>query len=280
MQNILNSKPASVKQIHAHVFCTTDSATGSPSTNDIISTGAPQQARTLTFAQRETIYHESRGHDGCYKALALYQAFFELCPMEQLISIQIKKEAPVLVSPHLRQILEFKVKDPKTLMLATGMKGQDGPHTILTGFAQESLHSVVGFPGPGSNNADYFVDMSRMQFGEAGRGTFDELYFLGSSDAWVDSMDKVCGGLEHHNTVTHVASNEHTELMDACAARVWERWQNRENEGWCDYCGVGASARSLQNCGGCKEAKVQYCCKEHQVSAWKLHKYTCEKVKK
>jgi hypothetical protein len=31
----------------------------------------------------------------------------------------------------------------------------------------------------------------------------------------------------------------HEARLTACAKKAWERWQNRETEGWCDYCGTG-----------------------------------------
>lgn len=164
-----------------HAFCSESDDSGTPSTNDILSRSAFPQAKTLSFAQREYIYQESRGHDGCYKAIALYQAFFDLCPANQQLSIQIKKEDPALVSPFLRQIMEFKLQGPKLTVIATGMKGIDGAKTVITGLEQESLHSVLGFSDSGSSNVDYVVDMTRMQFGNAGRGSFGELYFLGTT---------------------------------------------------------------------------------------------------
>ncbi|KAH8784392.1 hypothetical protein BGZ57DRAFT_974008 [Hyaloscypha finlandica] len=251
-QTILPRKPASVKQVHLHAFrIESDQVTGTPSTNDIIDRNAPLDVQALPFAQRELIYHESRGHDGCYKAIELYQHFFELCP-------------PV----------------------STGMKvggstsGKGG--TIVTGLDQESLHSALGFAAPGMGNVDFVVDMTRMQWGEAGRGSLGELYYLGSVAGYYRAMENVCDDIEEVGYgATHVAPSIHTDAMKSCASRVWERWENRDTEGWCDYCGgPDSSERRLLNCSACKETKVRYCCKEHQKAGWKLHKFTCEKKKK
>ena len=284
-RRILDGKPKSVTQVHLHTFLIeSKEVTGTPSTNDLISSKASSQVQALPFSQRELIYHESRGHDGCYKAIELYQEFFELCPPGQKLSIQIKNEEPVLVSPFTRNILEFTMKGPKLLTISTGMKMSDSEDgvigTIITGVDQESLHSALGFAGPGSANVDFVVDMTRMQWGEAGRGRFGELYYLGSVDGYYGIMKNVCEGIEEAGLgATHVAPSIHTKSMAACAKRVWERWENRDNEGWCDYCGVGASERPLSSCSGFKQTKVRYCCKEHQASGWKLHKFTCEKRK-
>ena len=123
--------------------------------------------------------------------------------------------------------------------------------------------------------------MTRMQWGEAGRGPFGELYYLGSTAGYYDVMGNVCDDIEELGKgATHVAPSEHTKALEACVRRVWERWENRDKEGWCDYCGVGSFERRLLDCSACKETKVRYCCKEHQKAAWKLHKFTCEKNKK
>ena len=108
-QTVAN-KPPSVKQVHLHAFLIdSNDVTGTPSTDDAISPEAFPEVQTLSFAKRELIYHESRGHDGCYKAIELYQQFFDLCPQGQKLSIQIKNEAPVLVFPFTRRILEFNM---------------------------------------------------------------------------------------------------------------------------------------------------------------------------
>ena len=254
-QWILASKPASVQQVHFHAFrIESDQVTGTPSINDIIDRDAPLEVQALPFAQRELIYHESRGHDGCYKAIALYQHFFDLCPPGQTLSIQIKNETPVLVSPFSRNILEIKMKGPKLLTVSTGMKAKGNPGekggTIVTGRDQESLHSALGFAAPGSGHVDFVVDMTRMQWGQAGRGSLGELYYLGSVAGYYRAMKNVCDDIEDvGNGATHVGPSMHTEAMEACARRVWERWENRDKEGWCDYCGgPDSSERRLLNC--------------------------------
>ena len=47
---------------------------------------------SLGFAQRELVYYETRSHDGCYKAVGLFELFFGLCPKGQTVSIQITNE--------------------------------------------------------------------------------------------------------------------------------------------------------------------------------------------
>lgn len=60
-----------------------------PSTTTLVHPCASPEVHTLSAAQLELILYETRGHNGCFKALALYQKFFELCPPGQKVSIQI-----------------------------------------------------------------------------------------------------------------------------------------------------------------------------------------------
>jgi hypothetical protein len=123
------------------------------------------------------------------------------------------------------------------------------------------------------------VDMARMQYGATGRGTYGESYFLGTLSGFVGSMQQnICTQLVPKYEVERISLgiNEENEVrIRECANRAWKRWQNRKTEGWCDYCGKGGP--DLMQCGACKKTKVRYCCREHQVAGWKLHKHTCEK---
>ena len=61
--------------------------------------------KNLTHAQLELIYHETHGHGGCFKAIGMYEFFFDLFPDGQNISIQIADE--VFKTFLLFQILEI-----------------------------------------------------------------------------------------------------------------------------------------------------------------------------
>lgn len=120
--------------------------------------------------------------------------------------------------------------------------------------------------------------MSRMQYGLAGKGVREEYYFLGSMEEWSASMKAVCGSVLVKGTlpgVLHATGSENERFLRGCAERAWKRWCARGREGWCEFCGRGGE---LEACGGCKEAKVRYCCKEHQKAGWKVHKFTCERA--
>lgn len=70
---------------------------GPPSAICSIHPDAPPEVKALTFAQRELIYHQTRGHDSCYKAMGIFEFFFQLCTPGQKLKIQLRDE--VCLSP-------------------------------------------------------------------------------------------------------------------------------------------------------------------------------------
>ncbi|KAI9643010.1 hypothetical protein NHQ30_008744 [Ciborinia camelliae] len=285
-QEIIKSRPATIEKINVHGFLhNASSRDPAPQTSLMPTTCTihPQcspSIRKLSPSQLEDIFYESRSHDGCYKALTLYQEFFNLCPPDQQLEIQVKNEEPVLVTPFPRLILEFQTIGPKLLSCAS-LKLKNGGATYITGGEKQGVHSILGFPTPGTDmsraflHSFYVVDMTCMQWGE--RGIFGEPYFLGKGEEWQDMMANVCHDMEELGIgASWISKHPDTELMRQCATRVWERWANRENAAWCDYCGVGGR---LSACSQCKTRKVWYCGVEHQKKAWKLHKFTCERKK-
>ncbi|KAK2630003.1 hypothetical protein QTJ16_000823 [Diplocarpon rosae] len=46
----------------------------------------------LSWVEKELIFQETRNHDGCYKAIGLFQYFFDWCPAEQKVLIQVPDE--------------------------------------------------------------------------------------------------------------------------------------------------------------------------------------------
>lgn len=199
----------------------------------------------LSDDQRETIYHETRAMDGCYKAICLFQKFFDLVPANQKLLIQIKDEAPVLVSTGSRRVMELNVHGPKLLTILE-VKGTDT--AVVTGSKHDSPHVVLGFLKPGGTKVEFVVDMTRMQFGEAGRGLFGETYWMGSFDDLWDAAENVCDKMILKDTYGLVGDSGQDELLKECAERVWEKWEHRDVEGWCDYCGGKWSSRTPLYC--------------------------------
>ena len=182
---------------------------------------------------------------------------------------------------RLERVFALGIQGPKYRIIATGLAGGIG---ASTGSWDNEKHSVLGFSHP-FNPKDYFiVDMTRMQYGKAARGLCGENYFLGSLDEFTSSMKKICEGVRDLSggKPTRFARSDNVVLeawVDECAEKVWKRWNERGERGWCEHCGKPDSDGSMKNCGACKRNRVKYCCKEHQVAGWKLHKHTCEKNK-
>ncbi|PVH81860.1 hypothetical protein DL98DRAFT_587176 [Cadophora sp. DSE1049] len=160
-----------------------------------------------------------------YTAIGRYQYFWDLCPPDQMVSVHIKNKKPVLVSPATRQIIEFGIMGPNpwTIILKDSV-----PRTLVNGNEDGEHHSILGFPYPGSNIANVVVDMSRMQNGEVGRGTYEEFYFMGTYDDFCDSTEKnICTRLENRSNATHMNPSQDSveeARLKACAERVWRRW--------------------------------------------------------
>lgn len=152
-----------------------------------------------------------------------------------------------------------------------------GKGTIATGYEElgnPEKHCVLAFPRPGQPNQHFVVDMSRMQYGEAGRGDYGENYFLGTLERWTESMTNICEAVKGKRLIkvaTEGCGSE--ERFETCVKNVWETWDNREMQGWCDYCGKPDKEGLMAHCVNC--GKVQYCCNEHLKAARKLHKHMC-----
>jgi hypothetical protein len=116
-----------------------------------------------------------------------------------------------------------------------------------------------------------------MQFGEEGRGVGGEQFLLGSMDEWWDMMELVAIGCEPaekagpDGTSTRVGPGKDDDVQREAAKRIKERWDKRETEPWCAYCGA---PKPPSKCGSCK--KVWYCSKEHSSWGWKAHKKWCK----
>ncbi|TVY28619.1 hypothetical protein LHYA1_G002356 [Lachnellula hyalina] len=210
------------------------------------------------------------------------EVFFELCPPDQRLSVQMTSERPILIDMSPRSVIKFSINGPFLHVVTSTPKvtgGAGDSHIMTTGSKDSEDHGVLAFPCPGRKDKQQFVvDMTRMEYGEVGRGTYGENYFLGTLEGYMNSMRGVCVDPERVNTwdACCTALGGETETrMKTCAKRVWERWQNRDSEGWCEHCGKGG--KELKRCRGCRMAKIWWCCREHQLAGWSLHKHTCER---
>lgn len=173
----------------------------------------------------------------------------------------------------------LSVHGPKRMTVVSTPAKQN---VMYNGTANGEPHTVLIFRMSGAIGRAVVVDMTRMQYGEVGKGAHGENYYCGYLSEYGRSMNRVCENLVMIEiTGKRLGEGTDTQNRDRlknCAQKVWDRWQNRANEGWCEYCGKGGPA--LKRCTGCKERTVRYCCKEHQRDGWKLHKFTCEKAQR
>lgn len=77
--NVFAPYPASINTEH-------------PSTIVAIHPEATPAVQELGFAEKEEIFYETRGYLGSVQAIGLFQAYFDLCPPEQKVSIQLRDE--------------------------------------------------------------------------------------------------------------------------------------------------------------------------------------------
>jgi hypothetical protein len=82
------------RQTNVHIFerYIEPKTSDTPSTTCAIHPAARPETKALTPSQRELVYHETRGHSSCFKAIGLFNTFFKLCPPGQKLSIQIRNE--------------------------------------------------------------------------------------------------------------------------------------------------------------------------------------------
>ncbi|RDL38387.1 uncharacterized protein BP5553_02727 [Venustampulla echinocandica] len=177
--DLFKNLPATIRKQSLNQFVTFEEPLPADiaSTTILIHPDAAPSVQALTFAQRELIYHETHSSDGCLKAIALFQFFFDLCSPGQKLSIQLTNEfisernansqgpqEPTIVDIHARDVLKFISKGPKlhsivalppTKVLINGSR-ENEPHAVLQFYSPRDLHHFI-------------VDMTRMQYGEAGR---------------------------------------------------------------------------------------------------------------
>ncbi|PBP21199.1 hypothetical protein BUE80_DR007767 [Diplocarpon rosae] len=220
----------------------------------------------LSWLAKELIFHETRNHDGCYKAIGLFQYFFDWCPAEQKVLIQVPDE-----SFFQRMLTSWRIDIRSTLEKRESLPG--GQHvTPITGSRYSEPHCVMGFLRPSCisvphlKTSYYVADMARMQ-----------------------SMKNVCENLtlDHVRATRLGDTHPVTARLKLCAERTFQRWQkdadvkvsdSRETDGWCDYCGKGGCATNgaaMKRCIGCRDQRIYYCCDQHQEAAWALHRFTC-----
>ncbi|KII85143.1 hypothetical protein PLICRDRAFT_45285 [Plicaturopsis crispa FD-325 SS-3] len=225
-------------------------------------------AKGLTEGELELIYREARDHDGCYTAITLFQHFFDLFPASTPLRVRTASGADFETTISIRTILEFDMQGPRQVTLSTVFPQNQ---TYITGSDYSSPHAVLGFACPGAENIWVVADLASMQFGSKGRGSGGELFQLETMDKWHEFTERVAHILvPTKRDATRIGPHAWGDpWLKKCAKRVKARWENREAEPWCGYCGAPAPTKRCP-CKG-----PWYCSPAHQKLVWKYHKRFC-----
>ncbi|KAJ7474250.1 hypothetical protein FB451DRAFT_1088931 [Mycena latifolia] len=237
---------------------------------------APPKLASLTPKEIETVFWQARGHDGCFKSVALLQHFFDIYPPDVPLRVRTAAGADYLTSGSTRVILELELFRPKMMTLAHVLN----TGTYITGGEDTMLHAVVGFGDPESKdgNVDTVLDLASMQFGDAGRGLGGRSTFaLESLDAFYDRIEAIALGADTENAKlsTRIGPCPDDPWLKQVAQRAKARWDEREKKAWCGHCGAPAKQKRCTLCHA-----EYYCDAVHQTAAWPFHKRFCAGKKK
>lgn len=118
------------------------------------------------------------------------------------------------------------------------------------------------------------IDLTRIQYGDAGRGTNGELYFVGRLDTYLEEMKGIAGEVVSKEYELECGQQK-AERLRGSAEKVFEAWKNREKMGWCEYCGRPMELGALVRCQRCGSQVVGWCCEEHLRYDQRLHAKNC-----
>lgn len=253
-----------------------------PSTPDLPQDFLQEDKRasnTLTEEQLETLFHQARNHDSCYKTISLLQLFFGLFPDETRLRV---RHAPLNKQPGesytttigRRVIIEESFREPK-VTTAISVLPEGTLH--VSGHEPQLPHAVVGFSPHDSATVKTFFDLSSMQFGEIGRGPGPkgkQLFALDTPEEFAIRFSHLAKGADPSKSQRNltISGTPFDDWLEEVAVRVKRRWDSRENEKWCGHCGAPNAA---SRCSGCGQA--YYCGKQHQKLAWAFHRGYCTK---
>ncbi|KAJ3851809.1 hypothetical protein EV368DRAFT_42349 [Lentinula lateritia] len=232
----------------------------------------------LAPSRLETIYWQARGHDGCFKSVAILQYFLDLYAIDPLLRIRLAngREYVTSSSPTSISIVEYDLLVVKHLTLAVVLPDNQ---TYITGSSDQPRfrHAVVSFDShPYNGDNEIILDMASMQFGETGRGPGRKgkcMFVLESLGDYKKRLLTVAGGFEKAKVSSRITPdpNQANEAwMWKVAKKAKERWEKRGEHHWCGHCGRPlANGPGLKRCSRCRQ--VYYCDEEHQKMAWSSH---------
>ncbi|TRM63544.1 hypothetical protein BD626DRAFT_402358 [Schizophyllum amplum] len=245
--------------------------------------GPPYQFSKVRLSDKEceTLFLQSRSSAASETSVHLLQAFFNLYPADTLLRVRT----------YDRNDPEYITSISHRLVLAYSLRGLR-MHTIVSFLPETTCHSTPGADGRARHTVITFgdasarwdnlrtvLDMSSLQFGDAGRGVKGKGTFvlepLKAYDARLDHVAEA-NDLLIEDMVPELPTTENNaeeeRFLKEVAAKVKSRWDQRATEPWCGHCGAPAPKVQAKCCSA-----ARYCNRDHQVSAWPYHKMFCGK---
>ncbi|KAJ6622872.1 hypothetical protein B0H10DRAFT_1909668 [Mycena sp. CBHHK59/15] len=162
--------------------------------------------RSLTPKDKETIFWQARGHDGCFKCVALLQHFFDLYPYDTLVRVRTADGTGFATPASSHTIRELVLLQPK----------------------------LITFVVPGA----VVLDLASMQFGNVGRGLGGRSTFvLESRDTFSQRLRNFAGHSSYTKTSQRIRGCPDDEWLRRVAKHVEGRLEKQEAEPWCGHCG-------------------------------------------
>ncbi|KAL8286496.1 hypothetical protein RQP46_004513 [Phenoliferia psychrophenolica] len=166
-------------------------------TNLLPASGKVVTANLLSERDLETIFHEARAHDGCYRSISVLQHFFDLYEPSQLLRIRTaaSRQNDLTIPISGRVILEFVLSGLQQRSVSAVQPSGTFRITGASSNRPDSMdHAVWGFGAVGSETVTHILDLASMQFGDEGRGEGGELFRLNTMDVFYDGLEKVARG--------------------------------------------------------------------------------------
>jgi hypothetical protein len=152
-----------------------------------------------------------------------------------------------------------------------------GGQEYINGDEDAMMHAVVGFSALGNTNATTVLDLSSLQFGDAGRRLGGRSTFaLESVDAFCDRLEVVARDANMTKVSQGIRSGPNDAWLQGVAKRAKERWEACDVKAWCGHCGVPGEA--FKRCSLCHTEP--YCNEAHSAAACPFHRRFCSSNKK
>lgn len=203
----------------------------------------------------------------------ILQLILERHPYDYPLRVRAADGVDFMSTVSNRRIRKYDLGDPARLTFIVTLS-QSSVHT--TGNFNPSKHGVITFVEayPVGAPKTAILDMTSMQFGDAGRGFGNKgIFVLESLEAYELRLKSFAKSFKmYENIATGISPWKEDgieEWLGDVAVRVKARWDARATSRWCAHCGAPAEKKC---CG-----TVYYCDRPHQVASRPFHKHFCER---